>query len=63
MGTVAVAEELAGSDELDELYKLDASESAPEEDDDDGEDDEDLGEDDDEGDGGEEFEPKDIPHG
>ena len=63
MGNVAVAEELAGSDELDELCKLDASESAPEEDDDDGEDDEDLGEDDDEGDGGEEFEPKDIPHG
>lgn len=30
MGNVAVAEELAGSDELDELYRLDASESEPE---------------------------------
>ena len=55
MGNVTVAEELPGSDELDELYKLDASESAPEDDDDDdGDDDED---------GGEPFEPKDIPHG
>ena len=44
MGNVAVAEELAGSDELDELYRLDASESDPEdepEDDDDEQDDED----------------------
>src|SRR4029079_10683970 len=30
MGNVAVAEELAGCDELDELYRLDASESDPE---------------------------------
>ena len=30
MGNVAVAEELAGCDELDELYRLDASESEPE---------------------------------
>ena len=61
MGNVTVAEELAGSEELDELCKLDASESAPEEDD--GEDEEEDGEEDDEGDGGEEFEPRDIPHG
>jgi hypothetical protein len=61
MGNVILAEELAGSDELDELYKLDASESAPEEDD--GEDEEDDAEDDGEDGGGEEFEPKDIPHG
>jgi hypothetical protein len=61
MGNVTVAEELAGSEELDELRKLDASESAPEEDD--GEDEEEDGEEDGEGDGGEEFEPSDIPHG
>jgi hypothetical protein len=30
MGNVAVAEILAGSDELDKLYKLNASESEPE---------------------------------
>lgn len=30
MGIVAVAEELTGSDELDELYRLDASEPEPE---------------------------------
>jgi hypothetical protein len=32
MGNLAVAEELAGSDELEELYRLDASETGPEED-------------------------------
>ena len=32
MGNLAVAEELAGSDELDELYQLDASETEPEDD-------------------------------
>jgi hypothetical protein len=40
MGNLAV-EELAGSDELDELYKLDASETEPEDDDEDDEDDDD----------------------
>jgi hypothetical protein len=35
MGNLTLAEELAGSDELDELYKLKASESQPEEEDDD----------------------------
>jgi hypothetical protein len=39
MGNAALAEELASAEELDELYKLDASESDPEEDDE--EDDED----------------------
>jgi hypothetical protein len=63
MGNGTLAEELLGSDELDELYKLDASESAPEEDD--GEDDDGDGEDvdEDDEDGGGPFEPKDIPHG
>jgi len=48
MGNVAVAEELAGCDELDELYRLDASESDPEDEpeDDDEQDDEDEDEDD-----------------
>jgi hypothetical protein len=47
MGNAAVAEELASLDELEELYKLNASESEPEDDDDedDDEDDEDGGED------------------
>jgi hypothetical protein len=54
MGNLAVAEELLGSDELDELYKLNASESDPEDDDQD-DDDEDDGDD-------EDVEPEDIPH-
>ena len=50
MGNLAVAEELLGSDELEELYKLNASESEPEDDDEDeDEDDEDV-------------EPEDMPH-
>ena len=64
MGTAVVAEELPDADELEELYRLDASEPEPEdedEDDDDGdgdgEDDED-GEDDDDG----EFKPGEMPH-
>ena len=64
MGNAAIAEELTGIDELDELYKLDASESEPEDDDDeddddDDEDDEDDDEDDDDGGG---VEPDDMPH-
>ena len=56
MGTAVAAEELPGADELEELYRLDASEPEPEDED---EDDEDLeGEDDDEG----EMEPRGIPH-
>ena len=58
MGNLAVAEELAGSDELEELYRLDASETGPDEDEDeDGEEDEE--EEEDEG----EAEPGGIPHG
>ena len=58
MGNAAVAEELPGADELDELYRLDASESEPEPE---PEDDGDEGEDDtDEGD--EELQPQGIPH-
>jgi hypothetical protein len=61
MGNVAVAEELAGLDELEELYRLDASETEPEpEDDTDDEDDEEGAEDDE--DGGEEIHPEDMPH-
>jgi hypothetical protein len=55
MGNAAFAEELAGIDELEELYKLDASESDPEDDEEDDEDDEEDDEDDDE--------PDVIPHG
>jgi len=60
MGNVAVAEELAGCDELDELYRLDASESDPEDEpeDDDEQDDEDEDEDD-EGTG---IKPEGMPH-
>jgi hypothetical protein len=54
MGNLAVAEELAGSDELEELYRLDASETGPEEDED--------GEEEEEEDEGE-AEPQGIPHG
>jgi hypothetical protein len=62
MGTAVVAEELPDADELEELYRLDASEPEPEDededdDDGDGEDDED-GEDDDDG----EFKPGEMPH-
>jgi hypothetical protein len=57
MGNVAVAEELAGSDELDELYRLDASEPEPEPE---PETDEDQG---DTGEGDEESAPEAMPHG
>lgn len=64
MGTATIAGELTGRDELEELWKLDASESAPEEDD--GEDDDTDADDEDDQedeDGGEPFKPRDIPHG
>lgn len=62
MGTAVVAEELPDADELEELYRLDASEPEPEDEDGDdgdgdGEDDE-NGEDDDDG----EFKPGEMPH-
>ena len=59
MGNAAIAEELTGIDELDELYKLDASESEPEDDDEDGDED---GDEDDEADDDEGVKPDDMPH-
>jgi hypothetical protein len=60
MGTAAVAEELLPSaDELDELYRLDASETEPEEEDE--EEDEDDEEEEDEDEDGP-FKPEDRPH-
>jgi len=59
MGNAAVAEELPGLDELEELYQLDASEPEPEPEPED-DDDDDL--DDDEDDDDEEH-PEDMPHG
>ncbi len=41
MGNTAVAEVLTGTEDLDELFKLSASETEPEDDEDDEEDDED----------------------
>jgi hypothetical protein len=63
MGNVAVAEELAGSDELDELYRLDASESDPEDEpDDDKQDDDEQDKDEGEGDEGTGIKPEGMPH-
>jgi hypothetical protein len=53
MGNTAVIEELAGINDLEDLYELDASESSPEDDDD---------EDEGEGDGDEDVQPEEIPH-
>jgi hypothetical protein len=53
MGNTAVTEEMASTDDLEELYELNGSESEPEDDDED-EDDED---DDEEG-----IQPEDMPH-
>lgn len=58
MGNAAVAEELPGAIELDELYRLDASETEPEDENDDESEDEDQDDEDD--DGG--FKPGEIPH-
>ena len=52
----AVAGELPGADELDELYRLDASEPEPEPEDDGDEDEDDTDE------GDEEIQPHGIPH-
>ena len=60
MGNVAVAEELTGSDELDDLYRLDASESEPESEPGD-EPDDDENEDEDEDNKG--IKPEGMPHG
>ena len=61
MGTAVLAEDLPDADELEELYRLDASEPEPEGEDDgdgDGDDEDDDGEDDDDG----EFKPGEMPH-
>jgi hypothetical protein len=59
MGNAAVAEELPGAGDLDELYRLDASETEPEDDENDDES-EDEDQDDEDDDGG--FKPGEIPH-
>jgi hypothetical protein len=62
MGNAAIAEELPGTGELDELFRLSASESSPEDDEDDeDEDEDDLAEDDDEDE--EAIHPDDMPQG
>jgi hypothetical protein len=58
MGIAAVAEDLAGRDELEELFRLDASESDPEDDVD--EDEDDVDEEDNEDDEG--VRPEGMPH-
>jgi hypothetical protein len=61
MGNVAVAEELADRDELDELYRLDASESDPE--DEPADEDQDDKDQDDEDEGGKGIKPEGMPQG
>jgi hypothetical protein len=61
MGNAAIAEELLSTGELDELFRLSASESSPEDDED--EDDDDLPEDDDDDEDEEEIHPDDMPQG
>jgi hypothetical protein len=61
MGNVAVAEALAGRDELDELYRLDASESDPEDEPDDEDQDDQDQDDEEEGGGG--IKPEGMPQG
>ena len=51
MGNAAVAVELPGAEELDELYRLDSSETEPEPDDDEDEDEDDEG-----------VQPEEMPH-
>jgi len=57
MGNAAVAEELPGAEELEELYRLDASETGPEDGDED-----DLDDDEDDQEGDQEFKPEGMPH-
>ena len=59
MANAGVAEKRPGADELDELYRLDASETEPEDDENDDES-EDEDQDDEDDDGG--FKPGEIPH-
>ena len=66
MGTAVVAEALPDADELDELYRLDASEPVPEDDDEDDDGDGDDGDGDGDGDGEDdgdgELKPGEMPH-
>ena len=62
MGNAAVAEELPGADELEELYRLDASEPEPENEDDGQDDGDGDGDDDSEDDDEGEFKPGEMPH-
>jgi hypothetical protein len=57
MGNVAVADELADADTLEELYRLDATETEPEDEDEDDEDGDDGEAGDDRG-----MDPEEIPH-
>ena len=57
MGNAAVAEELPGAEELEDLYRLDASETGPEDGDED-----DLDDDEDDQEGDQEFKPEGMPH-
>jgi len=66
MGNAVITEELSGSDELDELYRLDASETDPEdepEDDEEQDDEDDEDDDEDEDEDEEGFKPEGMPHG
>jgi hypothetical protein len=53
MGNTAVVEELAGVNDLEDLYEVDASENSPEDEEDEG---------DEEDNGDEDVQPEEIPH-
>jgi hypothetical protein len=62
MGNLAIVEEFAGSDELDELYRLDASETEPEDEDDEDDEDDEGDEDAQDDDADEGIQPEEMPH-
>jgi hypothetical protein len=63
MGIAVVTTELTARDELEELFRLDASESEPEDDEDDEDDNEEDDDEDDDGDDeGEGVRPEGMPH-
>jgi hypothetical protein len=61
MGTAVVAEDLPDADELEEFYRLEASEPEPENEDD-GQDDDDGDDDSEDDDDDGEFKPGEMPH-
>jgi hypothetical protein len=61
MGTAVVAEDRPDADELEELYRLEASEPEPENEDD-GQDDDDGDDDSEDDDDDGEFKPGEMPH-